>query len=314
MQNKLSKYRNYLLLLFIAIFLSSCEQNFDIKLPTATDQIVVEGYIEQGLPPIVILTHSSPFLSKVDAKDISAYFVHQAEVKMTDDEGNTYPLYEVASDTLPAMYASLLNMQLSHDSTASQTYYFYTMRFSNLVLGKIKHTYKLDIKASGHTLHAETTIPGHVPLDSAWWQAFQDPRKADYAQLMARIKDPDTLGNRFRYFTQRQHEPYYPGYNSVFEDTYTNGKDFNFPLPRGQSPIAKIDPATFGLFSRGDTITLKWCAIDEATFKFWRSAEIQLTSSANPFSPLVRVNSNVQGGLGIWAGYAASYYHVVIPK
>lgn len=309
--------RRYIFKLMVIILLgllSSCEEDMKLDLPPAQQKIVVEGYIEQGLPPVVLLTYSAPYFSKVNVSDISAYFVHKATVQVFDDAGNRFDLKEVASDTLPAMYASLLNAQLGHDSLAVQTYYFYTVDPAHPLLGKAGHRYDLHILADDKTLSASTSIPTLVPLDSIWWQAMTDPAKKDFVEVIAGVNDPDTLGNYYRYFTQRGKEPYYPGLASVYEDTYTNGTHFPFPLQRGQSPASQPDLNTYGLFSRGDTINVKWCSIDRSTFLFWRSAELQLGSAGNPFSTLVRANNNIQGGLGIWAGYGASYYKIVIPK
>ena len=60
-------------------------------------------------------------------------------------------------------------------------------------------------------------------------------------------------------------------------------------------------------FKRGDTILVKYCSIDKATFEFVRTEESQVQSNGNPFGSPAPITSNIHGGLGIWAGYAAVY-------
>jgi hypothetical protein len=51
------------LLLSNLFFLSSCTKDITVSLPHQEDQITVEGHIETGVPPYVILTKSSDFYS-----------------------------------------------------------------------------------------------------------------------------------------------------------------------------------------------------------------------------------------------------------
>jgi hypothetical protein len=93
----------------------------------------------------------------------------------------------------------------------------------------------------------------------------------------------------------------------VVEDLFFDGKMFEFQLLNPRTTRADVDPDEFGLYFVGDTISIKWCTIDEAHFDFWNTLEF---SSANqgPFSSYTRLESNIEGGLGIWGGYSVSYY------
>jgi hypothetical protein len=59
---------------------TSCEEEIFIDLPNIKDKIVVEGYIETGLPPYVILTRSQPFFGGLDLNDLGSYFIRDARV------------------------------------------------------------------------------------------------------------------------------------------------------------------------------------------------------------------------------------------
>ena len=52
--------------------------------------------------------------------------------------------------------------------------------------------------------------------------------------------------------------------------------------------------------------------VNSDTYKFWRSVERSKNSSGNPFSEPVNLYSNIDGGIGIWGGYGASYYYIPI--
>ena len=105
-----------------------------------------------------------------------------------------------------------------------------------------------------------------------------------------------------------------PGLSSVFDDAIINGTIFDFPIDRGYNRNDSIDFDVYGLFDRGDTITVKWSNIDKAHFDFWRTYEFSLGSQGNPFASPLEIKSNIVGGLGIWGGYAPSYKTIIVPE
>src|SRR5690606_16825761 len=101
-----------------------------------------------------------------------------------------------------------------------------------------------------------------------------DTRKDSLVSVYINFKDPDTLGNFYRYFTQRNDEPLYaPVTSSAYDDIVVNGQFISLPLERGQSRQADFDGNTYGYFWRGDTVTLKWCTIDNPSYDFWNTLE-----------------------------------------
>ena len=128
--------------------------------------------------------------------------------------------------------------------------------------------------------------------------------------------DPKGLGNYIRYFTQVNSEGYLPGQNSVFDDQFTDGTTYNLQFDMGydKNTINK-NKDDYGFAHRGDTVTVKFCNIDKATYDFWRTWEFSYQSYNNPFSSPVKVIGNISNGaLGAFSGYAAMYKTVIIPK
>lgn len=288
-----ARVRAYYFLISVFYFLSSCTKDLNIDLPHQEPQIVVEGHIETGTPPYVILTRSSDFYSTFYLDSIDDYFIHGAVVKVSDGI-DTVTLNEIFLDT------------------AGATISVYT---SFAMLGEENKTYSLWIEAQGKTVSAITTIPPALPLDSIWWEPANIGDMDTFVNLVCRYTDPPQLGQYVRYFTKQNSQPFYPGFSSVFDDALVNGTSFDFTLERG---INRNDTTTFyeGYFKfrRGDTITLKWAAIDQPHFDFWRTLEFELAGQESPFANPVIIQSNIAGGLGIWGGYAPDFKTVIVPE
>lgn len=287
--------------LLISVGWVACEKNIQLKLHQSTQDLVVEGTIENGKAPRVVLTHSQDFFSRIDTNILKDLFVHGAHVTVTGN-GHTIQMVEQVIDTLDG-----------------NKYYYYSPDSSDayMLLGRKGQKYELHIDLDGKSYDAETTIPaGGFVVDSVWWLWGVKDNKPDTSEafLMARIQDPPALGNYARYFTRRNSEPFYPGLSSVADDQITNGTTFEFQIDRGVDKNAKLDLNDYGYFKPGDTVTLKFCNIDQATFNFWQTWEYSWNSTGNPFSTPTTVLGNIRGALGYWGGYAVQYNTIIITQ
>lgn len=292
MKKNKSIIQSFTLLIAVAILFSSCEKNISIDVPAPPDKLVVEGFIETGSFPYVILTKNSAYYSTFNLTDINKYFVHDAVVKVSDGT-DTVTLQEIIYDTA--------GVQIS-------------VYFGFGLLGQVGKTYSLHIEAEGKTVDAVTTILPSIPLDSIWVTYNENPDFPDKVRLYCQLSDPAQLGQYVRYFTKVDTEVFEPGLNSVFDDALINGTTFKFPLDRGYNRNDSIDFDSYGLFNKGDTITVKWCNIEKAHFDFWRTLEFSLGSQGNPFSSPLEIKSNIVGGLGIWGGYSPSFKTIIVPQ
>ncbi len=176
-------------------------------------------------------------------------------------------------------------------------------------MGQAGKTYQLDIQAEGKSLDAITTIPEAVPFDSMRFEPL-DGLEGTY-ELIGWCTDPPGVTNYYRYFTKVDEENFFPGLASVVEDILFDGEEVEFPIARGQARTLEIDPETFGYFFEGETVTVKWTNIDEAHFLFWNTLEFN-AANQGPFSSYTRIQSNINGGLGIWGGYNVQYKTQVV--
>ena len=92
------KFSGVAVVLFIAILLVSCEKDVDIKLEDGQERLVVEGSIETGQPPFILLTKSIGYFAKIDLNTLQNSFVHGAEVTLSDGT-KTVKLKEYSFDT-----------------------------------------------------------------------------------------------------------------------------------------------------------------------------------------------------------------------
>jgi hypothetical protein len=173
----------------------------------------------------------------------------------------------------------------------------------------------LRIIVEGKEYSSTTTIPNVTKhIDSLWWKPAPPGNEPDEVEVMVKATDPPGYGDYIRYFTKRNSEPFFAGLNSVFDDQVIDGTTYNVQVERGwDRNINSGDRTTF--FMKGDTVTLKLCNIDKATFDFWRTMEYSYSSIGNPFSSPAKVLSNISGNaLGYFGGYAAQTKTIIIQK
>ncbi len=296
----------------------SCEQEFIPDLPESPEEIVVEGYIEAGelaLPSYVILTRSLPFFSELPVDELGQLFIHDAEVIISHDAGTTI-LEEVCwsdfDEDEQAILQEILNsLGLFTDGLAFDFCVYVDINFD--LTGEEGKQYDLTVRVGEEELKASTTIPFHVPMDSLKFKKPVGTVADTLLELRGFISDPAGQANFYRYLTSTNNDIFQPGFNSVSDDLFFDGQSFEFPLPKGEARNINPNPRTFGLYTIGDTTTIRWCNIDDAHYRFWSTLEFNAVNQG-PFSSYTRVDTNIEGGLGIWGGYSVSYYSLIVKE
>jgi len=307
---------NGLILLLAISFCLGCEKDITLDLEIAPEMIVVEGHIEPGYPPYVILTHTLPYFELTDIEDLEKLFVHGADITVTEG-ANTYALTEFCSDSMPDSLLALASLYLGVDidDLTNHDFCVYTSaldtgQFFSTILGQLGSTYELKIKTKGKTLTATTTLPYPIPLDSMWFveRAILD----GWGHIYVKFSDPPASGDYYRMFTQRLQKDDYmiPADQSLLTDVDINGTTVDLLFERGYIP-GRADE-NLGFYQVGDTVVLKWCTLDYGHYEFWRTAQIEFDNVGNPIASSTQVTSNIDGGLGIWGAYGAIYDTLVI--
>jgi len=290
-----------ILLFFILVLSISCEKDITLDLPQGESKVVVDGYVENGLPPYIILSRSQGYFDPIGLNTINTLPVRGAVVTISDGR-DTVTLTEI--DTV-INGISVGGFYIALEPVNGDT----------LMLGTPGRSYRLDVQTpQGEQVYAEATLHYPIPLDSVWFKVQGELDSLGWA--WARLSDPDTLGNCYRWFARRLNKDnfFLPPFGSAFEDKFINGRSFDFATTRGSifNSAAEEDiNEESGFYKVGDTIIVKFCTIDAGTYAFWRDAENQLGSSGSPFAVPSNVKSNIVGGLGIFSTYSASYDTII---
>jgi len=291
----------YLFLLIIAsLILISCEKGVTFDLDESSSKLVVEATIETDRPPLVILSRSQDYFAQITPDILLSSFVRNAEVYISNGVA-THKLKE---------YSTPLS--------SGYTFYFYSIDSSSLAtafVGQMNTQYALRIVSEGKEYTASTKIPTITRrIDSLFWKQAPGNNDPNKAALMVRATDQPGFGDYIRYFTKRNNEPFFPAFNSVYDDQIIDGISYEIEVERGVDRTKDL-PDDYTLFDKGDTVTLKLCQIDKATYDFWRTMEFSYGSIGNPFASPTKVLSNISNGaLGYFGGYAPQFRTIIIPR
>lgn len=303
MKNILQRSGALAFALIAMVLLVSCEKEVHVNLSSGTPSVVIQGAIESDLPPYVLLTRSVGYLAKIDLGTLQNSFVHNAKVTVSD--GTT----------------EITLKEYSLDTGTSNKFYFYSIdtadQTSFYFRGRTEHYYTLKVEAEGKTYTSVTKVPNVEPLNNVWVDTVTaPPDKIPLARLIYfKYTDPDTPGNCIRYFTKRNSEPFYPGIGSVYNDEIVNGSSISTNFLAGYDRSKEPNLDSLGFFYVGDTVVIKWCAIDKGVYNFWNTFEFATGTVGNPFASPINVQTNIKGGaLGVWAGYGAVQRTIIISK
>ena len=304
------KYLFYILLLVTLLF--SCQKEIEFDLPDVEQTIVVEATVENGFPPIVILTKSQGYFDVFDTNSIIDMFIEDAEVFLSDGD-NEFKLN----------FGTSLRNGLPVPS--------YSTSDSNAI-GQFGKNYTLNIYHQGDTVTATTQIPMPVEIDSLWFNAYE--AYDSLGLIWANFEDPDTVGNCYRWFAKRINTYRYnydaPHDNVVgtpkdsrfiapigssTDDKLFNGLKFDFVLPRGEDGVIE-GPDDEGVeeafFKRGDTVVIKSTSTTYPVYLYVRAMENAAASNGSIFSSSGNLPYNVEGdGIGMFYGYGATYDTVI---
>ncbi len=280
------------------LLFSSCEKNINFNLKNAADLLVVDAQIENNEYPTVVLSKSLDYFGKISSDILANSFVHNATIQISNGS-ITHTLKEYAFPLGGGYTGYVYGVDLSNPATAFK--------------GQFNKNYTLNIQAGTQTYTASTTIPLLTKYpDSIWFKAAPQNPDTNKRVMMTRATDPPGLGNYIRYYTKKNREPFWPGANSVFDDRIIDGTTYVLQVDQG---INRNDPpkADSNFFQKGDTVTLKLCNIDKATYSFWSTWEFAQQSIGNPFSQPNKVLGNISNGaLGSFCGYAAWFQTLIV--
>ncbi len=286
---------------FLAILFLSCEKNIHIENRPADPVVVIEGIVEVGEYPVVIVSRSMGIFTSIRPEEVSEYFIKDAEVEVS--RGNQTMRLKTFSSVTPY---GLEYTWYTADTTQPGPFF----------KGEAGKAYQLKVVADGKEFTATTTIPERgIDILGASAEPANLEDYHEKMRLMVTITDKPGYGNYHRYFTKVNDEPFYPGLYSSGSDQLTDGVTVTFRLDRGVDKSSDFDPDLYAYYDKGDSVVIKFSEIDYDTYEFWRTVEFNYASIGNPFSTPIKVKGNIKGGaLGYFGGYNPLYYSLRIPQ
>lgn len=283
----------HLTYLISIVLFYSCTTEIEVEIPDAEPLKVVEGNIENGEVAKVLLTRSTDFFDPLDTNTLLNIIVTDATVKVKEYQNGNL----IAEENL--------SLEVDFDFFPPLVYK------GSSIIGVVGNRYDLEIISEGDTITGSTRILPPVALDSLWFEL--EPGLDSLGPIKFILSDPDTLGNRYRFFAKRlnRDSAFIPISGDLREDAIINGSSFESFIYRGFSEIDEADSTgtEVGYFRMGDTIDVKTAQLDYEHFRFWLS--VANNGGDSPFSSPSNLIENVKGGLGVWGSYGSSIQRVI---
>lgn len=263
----------------------------EVGLPQPVPQIVVEGWIEDGYNPIVMLTTTVPIGESVtDLKELEKFVINWGKVTISDGEKSVVLSGRRNNDYFPP--------------------YIYT---TSSMTGQAGKTYTITVEYSGRTVTAQTTIPEDVPLE--YIRVAASGENPGNFQLVGGLKDNRNSKDYYKFFVKvsGKDSTYISSFLGLTDDDILKDKTETAELPINNGS-RRSDQRMTTYFTAEDRVIVKFCTLDQTSWQYWNDFEEIQSLSRNPFFPVsTSIRSNVKGGLGYWAGYGSRYYVVSIP-
>ena len=290
--------------LFFSLLFQACQSEIEVKLPDYEPKVVVEGYIENGKPPRVMLTRSVPYFQYMDYDyPVENVLVMDASVIVYAEDGEGQRLNFVECEDSPYRYA-------------------YVGRFP----GRENMRYDLEIEWQGKKYTASTRVLHTFDLDSIGFYNESNLMGNTRKTIRVLLSDDPLEANFYQFFVKIhcktiRDRVWVTCMPVAFDDATFNGLTFNYEVLRA-NPSAFFMPLMteeeqkeyFRVSYRpGDTVYVKYGLIDYDSYQFWNTGGNNASLGQNPFTNPEPTISNIKGEnvTGVWCGYASKTERMV---
>ncbi len=247
--------------------------------------LVLEGWIDSGGYPVVLLSESIPVrIGDISEEDLVESIARWGKVTVSDG-------YEEV--TLTGMM----------DERYTPPYVFTTSRMK----GVPGRTYTVTADYKDFHATGTTVIPEPVPLDTIYARRLDDSLFC----ITCGFTDPPQKGDFYTFFTKTK------GVDRKYQYSYL--AHLSDEVLDGYSEIQLVGAVRFGLkafsfnFKEGDEVSVKFCTCSRQTYLFWENFDVmQLNNAFVMYEFESDMSGGLEGAVGYWAGYGASYYDIKI--
>ena len=276
--------KKILLLILIPLFGGSCNENsFIISDP----EIVVEGWIESGGFPVVILsTTVQPNQEYIDLDDLQNNVIRWATVSINCGDKSVILIGKVDKSYYPP--------------------YIYT---TSEMRGQSGKEYELNVSYKDYSINAVTSIPESIEIEN--FNVVKCENSDSLYQLNALIKDNKDEVNYYKFFTRVKEEDkiYLSSFMGLYGDDLLDETTL-IPVYGGISSFKKRHSPYFKI---DDEVFVKLAHLDSSSYEFWKDYQnVTFSSSVSFFPDRENMRSNIIGGMGYWCGYGIREYKVNI--
>ena len=270
--------KKFLPLLLVAV---ACTTTYPYR---DLDRLVVEGWIDAGGAPVIMVTSPLPASDKqVQAEDLIDHLYYKAYVSVKDEDTGEETTLTPRKDSRyfpPIIYTT------------------------DQMKGVASHRYSLKVMYGNHVAKAVTRIPEPVPLDRV--EVSRSEQSDTMYVVTAYFNDPDGY-HRFFAKVEGQDSMYLP---SLLSGQMAANRAGAVSVMRG-----------YGLYNRhwkplyklGETVHIKFCTVEEDIWAYWDSFDAVSTIATVGFFPITsNPPTNMKGAYGYWAGYGATYATVKV--
>lgn len=174
---------------------------------------------------------------------------------------------------------------------------FYTHTSTEIMTGEPGQTYYLEVvDGKGRKLTGYTKIQPKVPIDEVEWK-FNDK---DKAYLLTSFYDNASTDNYYRYLTHIDSLSAGSDRDLLTSDELTNGK--------------RVSYGSAYDYEEGDTLIVTLYHIEKQYYEFLSSISDAKSANGNPFAQPSKINSSVEGGIGIFTNLVYDQKTVVLTK
>lgn len=279
------KHIECIICMLLLMLLSACQSPYTTPLQ---EEIIVEGWIESGSGPVVILTKSM-ILEEMQSQTEGDVLLPWAKVTISD-----------------GIDSVVLTGGINHDYFPP---YVYT---TSHMKGEAGKTYWLRVEYGNRVATAKTTIPYPQALEGLRVSKASDSLYQITASFMDNPLSKDYYLFQTRIFNKENR--YYPAFLGLIDDELL--KDDVLYRHQVQPGIHFMTAGVDNYrpyYKEGDSVLIKFSKIDEVSYRVQQSINEIVAFSSNPaFVTDLDLYSNIDGGSGFWCGYGVTQYRVVI--
>lgn len=269
------------------LLLMACQE----EQQASREEIVVEGWIESGGAPIVLL--SKTFVVELgkggDGEEETSIVLPWGKVTVSD--GNESVI-----------------LTGDYDERYFPPYIYSTSRMR----GVPGRTYHLTVEYGERILTAQTTIPETDSLEALTVIPCADTDSM--YQITAYFEDNPTTEDYYLFLTRifNKEARYYPALLGLQSDERLDQYNKQVVQP-GIHFLTSEGHKYRPYYHEDDTVQIKFAKVDKTTYEIHKAYNEMLSLSLNPIFPSdISMPTNIEGGLGYWCGYAVTRYGVVI--